>query len=614
MQELRFAVTLTVKGPFLTQSTAPEGYGVDAPLARDTDGNYCIPGTLLKGLVRQSWEELKSAAESVNRPEAFAIEIDDWLGATTGNREEHPDASVAPHRARLRFDDLTAAPVSSTRTICRIAIDADRGSVANGAYQIIEAPFRAGEEVTFWGSIACSIRSQVDAPTVEHALTAGLRWMSSVGAERTVGFGEVVGVEVVRQEPEQPAFVTTKAPVATHGFNIEIRPDGPFCIAKRRANDNLFESEIVVPGSVIKGSIAETWARQFGAREVTPGMDRSRKELCEHFSQIRFTHALPSATKRRPSYPPLSLVKAGASGYFDVILCETPGLIGGRAPEFAVDWKDSKDVKEDYGWPPIKTQLRVRTAHDPRLRRAADEQLFGYEMVVPDRLSWFGRIDLSDVPQASRAECGAQLVSLIADGLRNFSKTKVTARAECSAAGWDAIPEWDGIGWAVTLQTPALLCDPSELTLPNGTRQIFEAYRAAWLDISGGTLELIRFFACQSLAGGYYLHRRFQDGKPYAPWLLTDPGSVFLLQPRDGQAEDAARSLERLTNRGLPLPAWARERYARDHESGDSWRNCPYIRHNGYGEIAVSLPAKSSRRPGALFLPIQEVSDAIQLP
>jgi hypothetical protein len=93
---------------------------------------------------------------------------------------------------------------------------------------------------------------------------------------------------------------------------------------------------------------------------------------------------------------------------------------------------------------------------------------------------------------------------------------------------------------------------------------------------------LKRYFASQSLAGGYYLHRRFRSQEKYSPWLLTDPGSVFLLkivQPNDAKQVSLVQELiERWYFSGLP-----------PYDSSLEWRNCPYVRENGYGEIAVNL-------------------------
>ncbi len=91
-------------------------------------------------------------------------------------------------------------------------------------------------------------------------------------------------------------------------------------------------------------------------------------------------------------------------------------------------------------------------------------------------------------------------------------------------------------------------------------------------------------------SGGYYLHKRFQPNKQYEPYLLTEGGSIFVLTINKGKESEASNKLEEWYKYGLPLPEWAITRYSRDDkQNGDHWTNCPYIRENGYGEIAVNM-------------------------
>ena len=174
--------------------------------------------------------------------------------------------------------------------------------------------------------------------------------------------------------------------------------------------------------------------------------------------------------------------------------------------------------------------------------------------------------------------------------------------------------------WIVTLQTPALLCNPNELiaqeeqsknkpksklafwlskpspeksNIVNQADKLKQAYNKVWRQLSNDKLELERFFATQSLAGGYYLWKRFQashksqdEDKLYQPYLLTDAGSVFVLKAT-GDITDAQEVIDGWFKRGLSLPDWTIESKL-DKKEYEYWKYCPYIRHNGYGEIAVN--------------------------
>lgn len=64
------------------------------------------------------------------------------------------------------------------------------------------------------------------------------------------------------------------------------------------------------------------------------------------------------------------------------------------------------------------------------------------------------------------------------------------------------------------------------------------------------SVELVRFYASQSLAGGYLAYR-FQPNKPYRPFFLTDTGSVFLLKVKDQGVADTCLD-DRATKTAIP--------------------------------------------------------------
>ena len=64
MIDLRLDVTLTIDGPFNTQSAGAAGYGVDAALQRNREGNPIIPGSQFKGRLRDALEEVAAAIET----------------------------------------------------------------------------------------------------------------------------------------------------------------------------------------------------------------------------------------------------------------------------------------------------------------------------------------------------------------------------------------------------------------------------------------------------------------------------------------------------------------------------------------------------------------------
>ncbi|ETX03371.1 MAG: hypothetical protein ETSY2_33655, partial [Candidatus Entotheonella gemina] len=378
------------------------------------------------------------------------------------------------------------------------------------------------------------------------------------------------------------------------------------------APPNLFESDTLISGGVIRGTLATMLKEAIGLPRdavIDAQLPAPWQALGEYFNCIRFTHAFCAlqSSAARPVTAPLTLVKDAegqllkdSQGHVcDVSLCEAPGLLGPsrQAPSFAVDWKNRDDVDALFGWPlshQIKRELRVRTAMDRDYRRAKDNQLFAYDMVVPEGLIWYGAVDLSDVPAGpDRNAVSVQLHALLQRGLHGIGKTKARAAVDTDVA----ISPWQPSScqpihadtWVITLQTPALLCDPKALDETSGHEVLFNAYHHAWAELSGHHLKLIRFFASQSLAGGYQVYR-FQPSKPYNPFLLTDAGSVFVLQAVS-DVTAAQAELQKWLAHGLDLPPWAITRY------GEDWQTCPFLRHDGFGEIAVNLPC--NRQPDA---------------
>ena len=598
-------VTLTLEGPVLSSSTAPGAYGVDKPVVRHHRGHAVLPIKLIKGRLRQSLEELTSAAGPVFQPNLRLL-----LGSRAPVQGD-VETSVDPSRGRLEFSGFSCLTSEREGFRHRIQIDARRGAAAKGALLVAESPFGSGEPVQFVGAIQFWSASVAEADEVASQIQRGLLWTMSFGSGRTVGFGRLLDLGVKRTDcSTSPA--SGGPTVTSEGFDLVISPNAPFCFASHRQVANLFESSTVIPGGALKGSLAETWAAMLGAKPGTPvcdlkKLDRDRQELAEHFDELVFTHAAPSpeADLRRPVHAPLSAVTvAGQQGWFDLATIGRPVLIHAKAPEFRVDWKEENDVDAAFGWPQLKRELTLHTAIGRHQRRAKDKALYAYETIIPDGFRWLARVRLDGIADAeTRHVVAGQLATLLAHGLGYLGKTKI--RADVDLLPIDTLkakhtsnPDAPKGRWVVTLQTPALLCDPRLLAGADRDLKLRQSCAHYWREVSEGHLIMEHFYARQCLAGGFYLWKRFQSDQPYNPWLLTEPGSVFVLRlANPGNQPKAAKLAANWLARGLPLPEWAKTRYQRNGRPGDDWRNCPYIPQNGYGEVAVNLDVHWSRRP-----------------
>ena len=600
MPDARLDLELHLRGPVLSRATAAGQFGVDAPMVRDHTGRLALPATLIEGKLLEAWRQLRDLDDKT-----FDVPVEDWLGTTS----DQAAGSYAPHRRRILFRDLTVRddrPRPGMRV--RISIDDSRGAADEGMLQVLETPFTAGEQAVFVGQVELLARDDAEAREMAQAVRVGLAWIVQLGALRTEGFGRLLGAAVTLVQGS--AFPCAATADAEGRIGVVLTPQQPFCIARPRVGDgNVFESDDVIPGGAVKGAIARQWlARLPGpARgDVRADTDARCADLCRNFSRVRITHFFPGAARnRRAMAVPLSMVTA-AGRLHDVALDDGPRLIGGEAPAFQPDWKapEHADANVLFGRVSPARELRVRTAMDSDRRRAADKMLFAYEQVLPADHVWLGWIDLHDVPEKDRDAVARQLSEVIGGRLVGLGKTEAAAAIEIIGAADIAPACAPSSGaqpvrpWIVTLQTPALLTHAGALAETSGAAELHKAYADAWRDLSRGRLQLVRFFARQSLAGGVYLHGQFGHGRPYRPFVLTEPGSVFVLEASPGMDAKAAAWLQHAGLHGLPEPVPILRSYG-VADGEDAWRHCPYLPANGYGEIAVNLDVHDTLHPGA---------------
>ncbi len=500
--------------------------------------------------------------------------VNAWFGERSDDARNGP-GRYDPRRRRIHISDFTGPPQVEKQPRTRIRISPVTGAVWLGMMQLIESPFSAGEAVPFKGEVS-AVCDEDEANAFRQLLDTGLRWNAAFGADTGIGFGQVQTVTIDEPKIDCIAAVTPTESDATEIW-LAVEPQEPFVVAKRRVTGNTFDSSEVIPGAVLKGMVADAIRQWTGHSDAdVTNVGGPFAEIGAALGAITFSHAFPSINGKRPVEPPRSLVGTGKK-WGDVLGMGKPCLVDGRAPAFATDWKDvpHATVREAFGWPTLKHDLRVRTEIDRKTRMAADQQLFAYEMIVPEKgCQWLAKIDISAVAEARRAAVVAQVEHLCSNEFRNLGKTKARARiTRLEKPPEQAFASEAQSGYvAVTLQTPALIGNPTTIHMAQPEATLKQFYSDYWTDVSDGSVELVRFYASQSLAGGY-LSYRFQPGKPYRPFFLTDTGSVFLLKVKDQGVADTCR--DEWSQRGLPSGKWVRENI------GDDWKNNPFRREEG---------------------------------
>lgn len=131
----------------------------------------------MRGRLRQALEDLDIDS------------VTELLGP--GPQATVPHDSVEPKRGLLRFSDFRHASPSVTEYLSyRVSIDPERGAAARRELLVIDSPFGPGEEVAF-SALISFFADEDSARKTERDVLLGLRFMTSLGSGRTVGFGRL---------------------------------------------------------------------------------------------------------------------------------------------------------------------------------------------------------------------------------------------------------------------------------------------------------------------------------------------------------------------------------------------------------------------------------------
>lgn len=614
MKSVTLAISLTLKGPLLSQSSSPGELGLDSVVARHKDNTPYLPGTLIIGNLRQSLEELTSIDTDFNPP------LQDWLGEASLNS--------VPKSKRLFFSDFRLDradrnKLQESHIRDRITVDPETGAVKAQHILMMENPFVTGEQYIFTGNLHFFAADHQVAEILDKVKT-GFNWFTQLGSMKSIGFGLVEDVSFSEESIKVIPPLDDSSADVPETIGLVIKPRYPLCMSSdARKSTNLFESNAIISGGAIIGSIATSWHQLMGetGNEVTESLDPERNALCKHFSRLQISHAFasPLSQGKRPLVAPLSLCQVGddANTFYDVANVSSPCLIKvsnkqdqltAEPPAFALDWKQVNAPQQcypwpylrfsDWGWASVDTDLRVRTQIDPVSKRSSEGELFAYELILPneqgdDAFAWYAEINLSRIPIEDRAAVYHQLKSLLSAGIIGLSKTNTPADIEF-VENLNSVfangPNHTESQWAITLQTDTLLGSTEALGVEAQQADLEAMYKSVWEDLSDGKLTLTRYFARQKFSGSEYRKNVFQKTEKYRPWLLTEAGSVFILEAKDESAkQDALDMLKKWQQQGLPLAKSTLEYYQINEDQSQQWRDCPYVPQNGYGEIAVDI-------------------------
>ena len=626
MIEIDVSLKLTVNGPFLSQSSSVGGFGVDAVALRDRDGFPLLPGSQVRGGIREAMAEL------------FPNDPDSLLQSLGPVVERGEIGSDAMRRHPWYFEDFKTTQFQQTSPydglLTRIKLDYETGSVEFGAMLVLECAVPPGERAEFTGLITVTAEDANDAANQLKRLTAAARWIPSVGSFRSVGFGRVAGAAVTVIEERHWSANSTQAvnpvsglptnspivvktprgpstPPAVHPRSrlLTVRMESPFCVGGRRRDRNVHRSLTHLTGAVLKGAVAQQLRRIVGlnhrdalAKHSVNGLWNA---LCQNYSDVRFLVAFPAAcgSTHRPLVDPLSLFKGDSNAVRDASSLDQPFLVKASqtsdrwtAPAFSIDWKSDETTDWDSGRRQPVKELRLHTAIDSVKRRAKDEHLFAHELVHSktkdgNAVVFHGRITLpSGWDAQTQARVWDELEALFDMAVFRIGKTKARARFQLSDPPVDpqraSSTKTDNNRWVIALQSPALILNPQVVhdEWIKGNDNSEALYASYFETISNQSLKLVNQFRDGSLHGGFLSYR--SNSKNYCPFLVTESATVFVLEAVDPNKQaEAQQFVQNWFDTGLPLPDWAITRHGSDFDAN------PFLPRDGFGEIAVNVPA-----------------------
>lgn len=521
---IEFPVVLELCSPWSLPSSEAAAFGFDQRQAR-AGGKLCVPAAHFKGVVREAARQVLRACPEPDGHSLPEAPLDRLFGAPSKTGRE-------PAPGALLFSSLVTKAEGKPGLCHRVEINEETGIAEAGHLLMIEMPFERGAIVPFEGKIILTDPNLQG--VAEAVLDRAFACLHSIGGMKSVGFGRVKACAL---KPARKIAAASVAPVSDR-LRLCYQIDRPFLVNANRVDNNLSVGDETVPGAAIKACLA---------RHLSP-------DEAEALSACHIGHA----RRKGAAVLPLSLGVRGSGEKRDIVdgFACIPA-----ATRFASDFKDGDLdlLKARFGGPgaPLRPVSRTRVAIDAETYSAKEHELFSQIALDPGSETWEGTVSSPD------AAFLAKIMGILSAGVAGLGKTNAVIKAtEISKAAEPALP--DG-AVRVVLQSEAVLL-PQDLA----SRDPYPAYEAYFERLG---LSLGRFFASHALRGGYLGERyRAHPDHPYQPWLTTRAGSVFELTARAGGA-----ALREALSQGLPP----------NHPNQNDWRAFPFMRQNGFGEIAL---------------------------
>jgi len=616
-QQYELTVRLTVKGPIISSGGGNATRGLNRIFSLNALEQPVLRGSHVKGKLRESMRELSDIL-----PDKI-YDLHTLFG--TEQEEDSPDPRLQ-QKAAVKISDFIPEEYPANPSIgrnTRVSIDRKTGTSREQHLQMLEKRFESGSSTTWTGTISFFSPDQEAAQELGNQLEIGLKWITALGGTKGTGYGRLEKVSTELSLHTSPSAVSLEGEGSAYPLCFEFIDD-LLIGGQKKPNSNFVESEKIIPGSVVKGSVARFLNMLCGTNPSTEpisqkntAVDREFPFLAKYYSRLRFLHAFPALPGHtaRPVALPYSAVQVEPSEndlpFGDVALLDEPVLDKkNRAPRFQIDWKENnatETLRESFGWGTPEIINKTRTAIEEKTRTAKEEKLYTFQYLTPYqvpahddpdadklRIRWISRIMLPELEPTERPKLLQELNRATSLGWRHMGKRDAMFRlvdigkeaSDPPFASRKSTLSQGGLA-IVTLQTDTLMFDAKALAEQNSRIDLNAVYEDYWDKITGSSCKLLRFFARQRMTGGYLVKKLYPlYSDCYYPYVLTEAGSVFVLELQSPLADEA---LNRFVENGLSLPSQIIALFPEEEDHYEHWKNCPYVPENGYGEIIVNL-------------------------
>lgn len=509
--------------------------------ARDPAGSFIVPGSVIKGALREAATRLVNGADPDWEKEGRRL-VKNLFG------QDFDDTTAEETEGKLRIGELRPPEGFVLQPTLRHHVSLERETRQSSSQRLFQNQVTpAGSRLTFSGEL--ELLESLSAEE-ENLLTAAVEVTDQIGGGRGRGLGLVEMTLTLSDETsEEPMPDVELTGDGVQTIVLELTAMEPLRLGVIKDGTNVLDSKDYLDGSVVRGAVAAVLKQQGDAMELVLGGPDA----------VVFGDARPGSEQAIPAPMTLRLAKRAEGAEADakredlaVKLCaetycgrnfEQREAKGTVIPDEKGQWEELRP----------KRRLVTRSARNHLSGRSQDRRLFSLELLDPLQVSDEGKkphrlrfyAPVTGTAEQLRAVIGAASRGLLVGGVRSrgFGRVSLTRiltdpvlppLAERHRAWAEAVRRAKGEG--PDPETTAVLLALGPISLDGPTL----------IDLLGKLgLRAFEGRTRRHIHGGW-------NRKVALPRLLSGcflPGSTWIVRSRDPR--NLLATLERLETQGL---------------------------------------------------------------